>query len=306
MREVLQELRAVEEALDAFDAEAVLQYPGLRLMRSSLEQRRQELLTVIHGQLDMALTRSNGEGTGAELSLVSGVLSSFQESVASIAQTYAGKPTARGLIPGAIKEQAELRIAAAAQGSLRLRLIPAYPLQEPLFDDGPESLLEVSIGRLLGLLQSVHGDRGDLLQDIADLGPRVTTHVQTFARHLADGHASVSLRWGARGNVRSAKLDRFEAATLREVLREVEEETHTLVFTGRVVGGSLVRRTFELETDAGTPDTSVIAGRVAEEALAPLEALFGQRVTAHIEVRQSRLKSGETRESHVLLHLAAF
>ena len=224
------------------------------------------------------------------------MLASLQDSLASIAQVMAGKPTARGLIPAAIKESVELRVAIARPGSLSLQLVPAAPIQEPLFEDGDESLLDLSVGRLLSLLGHADGDRSVLLADIADLGPRVTAHVQTLSNLLAENQANASLRWRSQALEKSAVLDMRGATELRRVLREVEETTRDLVYTGRLVGGSLVRRTFELELELEPPETTVIGGRVAEGALADLEELFGQHVTAVIVVRESRLRSGETRD----------
>jgi hypothetical protein len=306
MREHTRDLRQLEETLASFDPGHAERFVGVRLMQQSLERRREQILSEIHGTLRVGLTRSERAGTGAELPLVAGVLSALQESLASIAQVMAGKPTARGLIPAAIKQEVELRVAEAQPGSLNLRLVPAAPSHEPLFQDGEGSLLELSVDRLLGLLAHAHGDRGDLLQDIADLGPRVTSHVQALSNWIAEGQATAALEWRSRGFERSARLDTRAAAQLRDVLREVDEEKRDLVFTGRLVGGSLVRRTFELELELEPPETSVIGGRVDEDALPALEALsFGQSVTATVEVRESRLRSGETRESHLLKSVSA-
>jgi len=303
MTEPSEDLQQIEEALTSFGVGAE-ESLGVRMMRRSLERIRTRTITETYGELELALARHGSLGNGAELPLVAGVLASLQESVASIAQLLAGKPTARGLIPGAIRQSVELSIGATAPGSLRLQLVPSAPSkQQPLFDDGDESLLELSVERLLALLEKARGDRDELLQDIADLGPRVTTHVETLSRWLSDGEASATLEWRSPHLTRSASIDTRGAAGLGSTLQEVSEETRALILTGRLAGGSLIRRTFELELEP--PESTVIAGRVAEEALEDLEELFGQEVTAGVDVRQATLPSGETKETHLLTALSA-
>jgi hypothetical protein len=292
----------IESILADIDPVQAQGHFGLELMRASLERQRDQF----NGWLRLALTRDQRLGTGAELALVAGVLGSLQDSVSSIGQVVAGQPAARGLIPGAIKEATELRVAMAQPGSLNLLLVPVADSQEPLFEDGEETLLELSMGHLIGLLSSADGDRDHLLSDIGYLGPRVTSHVQALTNWLSEGRATAALEWRSRSLDRAIRLETTAATTLREVLREVEEHTRSLVMTGRIVGGSLVRGTFELELDPeqSVPEATVIAGRADEAALGNLEQLFGRRVTASVEVRESRLRSGETRETHTLRGLA--
>jgi|SRR3984957_10972297 len=306
MADRAQDLERIEATLAGIDSAHAEQYFGVRMMRQSLERQRDQLSAEVQGWLDVRLTRDERDGTGAELSLVADVLASLQDGIASIAQVMAGQPTARGLIPAIIKEGVELRVAFAEPGSLNLRLVPVAPMQEPLFEDGDESLLELSMEHLMGLLSKAEGDRQDLLQEVAYLGPRATSHVQALTHSLAEAHASACLEWRSRHLTRSTALDTRAAAQLREVLREVEEDSRELVFAGRLVGGSLVRGTFELELEVGPPETTVIGGKVLNEnALAEVERLFGQMVTAVVEVRESRLRSGETKETHVLKSLSA-
>jgi hypothetical protein len=97
-------------------------------------------------------------------------------------------------------------------------------------------------------------------------------------------------------------LTREAAKQLTDVLEATEEESREFIYTGRLVGGSLVGRTFELELDG--EERSVIAGKVVEGALGDVERLFGQPCTARMEIREARHSSGETSESHTLKHLA--
>lgn len=298
MPESAEELRRLDDALAAFGEDAEKHF-GVRLMRASLERQRDDVLATAAGELSLQLRRA--EGTGAEVSLVAGILNSLQESIASIAQGLAGPPTARGLIPGAIKESVQLRIANANPGSLNMRLVPTQVEQEPLFEDEDRSLLDLSVDRLFGLLGKAEGEPSELLADVAEVGPRASLHIQALSHWLAEFEASASLAWRSPFARTQVRVEARGARHLDERLREVEEEVREVVFTGRLVGGNLVRKTFELEIDPA--EGTVIGGRAAEETLADVERLFGQPCTAILQVQEARLPSGETRESHLLKQL---
>jgi hypothetical protein len=305
------ELRDLEDALQAASQDAAEENFGVRLMRDSLIRRREEIVAEAAGVLEVALRAEGASRTGAEVSLVARVLDSLQESLAAIAQVLYGEPTTRGLIPSAIKQAVQLRIAAAAPGSLQLRLVPAN-LPDPALTEqvslleGIDSeedqmpLLDQSIERLLGVLTYGSGEREDLLQEIAFLGPRASSHLQALSKALGEGEAAASLSWRSASSQGAALVTTSGATKLARILEEVVESKREVVYTGRLVGGSLVHRTFELELDE---DASLVAGKVTEEALPHVQTLFGQRCTAHIEVRQATLPSGETREAHLLTQL---
>lgn len=296
------DLRRLDEALDAFSAESD-NLPGVRLMRDSLERRREQILdSLVDQELRLTLKRPARRGTGGELKLVSTVLGSLQDSLSSIAQTFSGRPTARGLIPGAIVESVELRIASASAGSLNLSLAPAFPeTQEPLFEDGDESTLDLSVSRLVDVLERAGSPPPEVLDSLSDLGPRATTHIQTLAKTLSDSAADLALSWRSPRRSTSVEMNSGAAARLRSVIDAVEEEERTVVYTGRLVGGSLIRATFELELEDG----SVIRGSADPDVLSELELLFGQGCAATIHIREMRLHTGETKDVHRLTHLVS-
>lgn len=310
------ELSDLDAALQAVPDSTAADYFGANLMRESLLRRREELVAEAAGVLDLGLSGDGIATTGGEVSLVARVLESLQESLASIAQVLAGEPTSRGLIPGAIKDSVQLRVALASPGSLNLRLVPAnlpdkddeqLPLAPPedLGDADVEEaapLLDQSVERLIGLLRYPEADRNDLLQDIADVGPRATSHLQHLSKTLGEAGATASFAWRS-SHLRSDVVFSSDAARrLTVTLEQVSEASRQMVYTGRLVGGSLVYRTFELELEGD--GASLIAGKVVEDALPDVERLFGQACTAHIEVREATLPSGETRESHTLTSLS--
>lgn len=302
MTDVRDDLRRLDEALDAFREESG-DLIGVQLMRESLERHRAELLAQLADQqLDLSLTRTARRGTGGELKLVAAVLAALQDSLASIAQTFAGRPTTRGLIPSAVSESVELRVAAAAPGSLQLILVPAYPeTQVPLFDDAEDSPLDLSVLRLGEVLDGASSGADAVLEQVKDIGPRATAHIATLAKVLTDSEAAIAMNWRSPRHHRAVHLDVRTASTLQRTLAEVEEEERNVVFTGRLVGGSLIRATFELELDDGT----VVRGSVDDGILLEVESLFGAECVATLSVRQIRLKGGETKEAHRLIGLTA-
>lgn len=301
MDRLTEEIQDLDRALGAVSPEIADESFAFRLTRDSLLRRRDELVAAAAGVLDMGLQPGDDE-SGAEISLVARVLDSFQESLASIAQVLAGEPTALGLIPVSIKDGVQLKVAEANPGSLNLRLVPANPHPEPersLFDSDPEvPLIDRSISLLLGLLAEID-DKPSLVQHIADVGPRATGHIQRLGKVLGESNAGVSLSWRSSATEARADVSGEQALTLTSRLSEIKEASRDVVLTGRLVGGSLVRRSFELELEDG----SVIAGQVSEAPLDRLARLFGRSCTARIEVREAVLRSGETRESHQLLDL---
>jgi hypothetical protein len=300
MSQLGDELQRVDEALAAFP-EDVAAYPGGMLMRESLERHRVALLrAAVDAELDLTLARPARRGTGGELKLVAGVLAALQDSLSSIAQTLSGRPTARGMIPGAVVESVELRVASASPGSLAMSLEPAYPeTQVPLFEDGEESTLDLSVGRLVDVLERADLAPDEVLESLAGLGPRAAVHIQAFAKTLADASADVSLRWRSPRRSAAVTLASASAERLRGVIAAVEEVERVATFTGRLVGGSLIRATFELELD----DESIIRGPADPGVLGDLEELFGRVCAATVVTRELRLHSGETREAHRLTKL---
>jgi hypothetical protein len=306
----LTELQPVEDLIAEAAAADANNYVGGRMMLAGLQQRRGRLLTAYLDAhmttaldlLDFGITRAATQGTGAEIGLLSKVLAPFQDSLASIAQSIMGRPTTRGQLPGTIQDSVALKVAVALPGSLHLRLVPVVPeSQQGLFEDD-KSLLEASLEVLCGLIQSEAG-QNDTFQSIASAGPRAASHLHALSKALAENHANLDLRWRSPRTTLNARLDSQRAAELRQLFEDVTDETRTLVFRGRIVGANLIRKTFDLQLGETEQDGSVISGKVADDALSAVEEHFGVACTATIEVRESSLKSGETKEHFTLMQL---
>jgi hypothetical protein len=233
--------------------------------------------------------------------LLSTVLGELQGALNAIAQSLRERPTARGPITAGIQESVRLNVAFALPGSLRLRLVPSEPaLQQLMVTEDEDTLLEESVDSLVGLLASADvDDREDLLQRLASLGPRTAGHVSSLSSALDRGHANLGLGWRSRRRTQSVLFTREDARRLSALLRAMETTERSLVVSGRLVGGSLIRGMFEVELDDGT----VLSGRADESVLPTLEELFGHECTAHLLVTEAVLASGETKDAYRLQRL---
>ena len=125
------------------------------------------------------------------------------------------------------------------------------------------------------------------------------SHLALLTAALEKNRASLGLRWRHNAEVSRALVTEEHARSLNVVLKRVSVEERDRLYRGRLVGGSLVRGTFELELD----DETIISGRVAEDLLSSVEELFGRECTASVRIRETRLPSGETKENIQLLRL---
>jgi hypothetical protein len=304
-------LAATDDLLALFDEAPHDEFFGARLMRRSVERERNELLLRRfsgerqYGEildLELVQSTSDGNGHGAEASLLADILGELQEAILAIAQSLRERPTSRGPVTADIRDAVKLSVEFALPGSLRLRLVPSEPVVPSLFspaEDG-ESLLSQSLESLLSTLTSAKaGEREELLQQLASLGPRTAGHLSALSSSLDRANASMGLGWRSRQARRTVTFTRTDAHRLGSLLRSMESTERAHVVQGRLVGGSLVRRTFELELE----DDSLMSGRVDEDVLPMLEELFGNTCTAHVLVTETTLASGETKDAYRLQRL---
>jgi hypothetical protein len=149
------------------------------------------------------------------------------------------------------------------------RRVPAWPfpprgcLEKPertLF--GEETpLLERSIERLLSLLSEATASSDRLLEAIPELGPRTAGHLRQLTKLLADSGAEARMSWRSPRGAVQAHLSPDASRAFHELLGAFEETERTIVVTGRLVGGSLVRRRSELEL----PDETIVSGNVSSD-----------------------------------------
>ncbi len=301
-------LAATDELISLFDELPPGEFFGADLMRNSMIIQRDRLLSrrfslvEAHEEVIDLEIRQPNQAAGAEASLLSTVLAELQEAVLAIAQSLRERPTLRGPVTADIRAAVGLNVAFALPGSLRLRLVPAEPVLQSLLPlgDGERSLLGESVETFLNVLDTASsGEEERLLEQLAAVGPRASGHLASLSSALSRGSANMGVGWRSRQSRRSLTFSRSDAQRLSVLLHGMETSERTHVHQGRLVGGSLVRRTFELELDDGT----VISGRADEDVLPMLEELFGQDCTAQVLVTETRLASSETKEAYRLQRL---
>jgi PadR family transcriptional regulator PadR len=294
------ELAQLDELIASMEEDAA-DLLGVRLTKESLERRRSILIDealshreIAAERLDVIVRGAAATGRGVDLTFFAGLLAEIQATVASLAQAATRGATARGVIPIEIQDLTRLRLTMALPGSLAVRLVPAKKVspQVDLFGETP-AVIDQSIRRLLSILDQAVQDPVSLVDSLAEIGARTSKHLRGLTQLLIEGDADLSLTWAAPDVHEEVTLPRSSAFSLNAILHAVEESETSIVVEGRIVGGSLVRRRFELEL----PDETILSGQVAEEALVLLERYFGKECTATLVVRQAALKSGEVRES---------
>ncbi len=306
------ELAALDDLLAAYHAAPVEEYAGGRIMRAGLQRRRAAVIERLlvaapvdaRESLDLAVLPDNDEaGRGTDVSVLAGLLGELQETVSALAQSIKDRPTSRGVVPGEIQEAVRLQVAFAVPGSLTVHLVPASPEhQQPLLEDAIETLLHLSVDALIGLLEagSDEGRVEEFVQRLSDAGPRASLHLEKLSTLLVNHQTKTTIRWRSSTVTRRLAFDPRHAAQVATVLKAAREEERERVLRGRLVGGSLVRGSFEFEL----PDGTVLSGKALEVAMASFEALFGSECTATVSVRETSLASGETREAFLLTQLA--
>jgi hypothetical protein len=308
-RDTWDELAEVTRLLAEFNDGSAEEYFGVELMRVSLERRRSNLLdellthdVVATERLDVELDHGSAGPVGADLRGLSALLGEVQESVAAIA-TGIVRGRRRVRISPLARELASLRLSMALPGSLTLRLVPADAgLAAPrvdVFGEHP-SVVEESIAGLLHFVaRAASNDPESALELLAELGASSALHLRTLTRVVAEIGTAAEFRWRSpRGDIR-AKVTPEAAQMIYEYLGSVSQEETEVVHSGRLVGGSLVRRRFELELDDGR----VLAGTVEDEALLGVEKFFGQVCTATIVELRLLAAGGRSRLSRTLVAL---
>jgi hypothetical protein len=88
---------------------------------------------------------------------------------------------------------------------------------------------------------------------------------------------------------------------LTAALKEARATERELLLTARLIGGNLVKRTFDLQLEDGT----IHFGRVEVFATPLLEEFFGLQCQAVVTVIERQLPTGEMRETWLLRDLSA-
>lgn len=293
--EIRNELADLATALSAFDADALAEPFGVRLMRESLDRRREVLVEELRHAEDADLVMVlNGQAVvdhAVEVDFLVKILSPFEKAASAVAQALEDAATKAGVIPAAIRDRAAVRLQATFAGSFGL-LLGGPPLDEqlllPIDDDLPRPLFERAIGRLMAIVDAGNDpdnfDQG-ILDQIGDLGQRSASHVIDLAKSVSGSGATVEFLWADQSHPqRRVLLSPLVANRLQEVLSHIEMTEVEQPIRGRLVEASLLRRTFGVELEDGT----VIRGGVDPDIAHRVEEYFGRQIDGRMLVMRTR------------------
>ncbi|MFE6287827.1 hypothetical protein [Streptomyces sp. NPDC057877] len=236
-------------------------------------------------------------------------LISFQEAVTTVAHALdESRPTHDyGPLPQAVRKATRLYAAATFPSSYGMVLeeAPVGADELPLPDVATkESLLDRAMGQILDITDRAEAGPGAVdavIETALPLGGRVFSRLADLTDVLADSGADIRLTWSSPyGGVRASRLGARGAQQCRDALRAVQPEEQQQQMVGRLVGGSMLRRTVEIET----ADRGVITARVDHEVTSLLSAYANRRITADVLVSTARSPHGREHHSYVVLQLA--
>ncbi|MHB9859340.1 hypothetical protein [Streptomyces sp. YIM S03343] len=244
-----------------------------------------------------------------ESSVLGRWLALFQEAVTTVAHALdESRPTHDyGPLPQAVRKATRLYAAATFPSSYGMVLeeAPADDEELPLPKVvSTESLLDRAMGTVLDITDRAEAGPGAIdavFETALPLGGRVFNRLADLTEVLADSGTDVSLTWSSPYNgVRASRLGSRNAQRCHDALRAVQPEEHSEQLAGRLVGGSVLRGTVEIET----ADRGVITARVDHEVTSLLSAYANRLITAEVLVSTVRSPHGREHHSYVVLDLA--
>ena len=213
------ELQKIAESLQSFDPGRAERYSGVWLMQQSMERKLAQVVSDVHGHLDLAFSRDARMGNGGELPFFAGVLVSLQETLGAIARQIATAPGAPDIDPVTIGPLVQLSMARLEPDPVTVVLVPAGANQEPFGDQEKRTLLDLSIERFIGLVDPPQSEYDDFMEDLGELSEKARPPFAALARWLADGKADLTIDWSSRGSRQHAKFTSYDAAELGSALQ---------------------------------------------------------------------------------------
>ncbi|MDD7922735.1 hypothetical protein [Actinomycetospora chibensis] len=290
------------------------EYAGLNLTSRSLRHLRgdleQQLVAARRSEVELHLSGQPVLDHEIRIDKLAQFLGRFQESVAAIAQALAGKATSRAPIPANLRDASSLRLAGVFPGSFGATLRgPEENVDDGVLFELPnedvESLLDLSLKRILSIVDAVHltdgSDEETIVELVAPLGSRALRHVTWLAKLMADDELDAEWIWTAPGSSsKYSALSSGGARRLYRVLSNNEATEEAQVVRGLLGGASEIRNRIELQLATG----EIINARVADDVVAALRDYFGSEVNATFNVRTVTSRtSGIVRNYYLLTDL---
>jgi hypothetical protein len=280
------------------------------LTRQSIRAHLGSLGGVIPPDLPEVDIRLHGPGVPAHdipVREATGILTSLQETVASIGQVLSHRPTASGPINAQVLKSTELRLfPTPLPGSVIFHLTgPGEDITgaEAEALTGNETLVDAAMRELFALVaQSEKVDQletaGSLARDLRRFGPRVAKHLAELAGHVVEDEIDLDLMWRTpRGRRNRATLQRHTAQTIQNAIKLNEVETRRLELAGILTTVSTTKK-----AELKVPDQGRVQMTVHDELAASLGPFFNKQVVVLVEqtTRWSINTGRETRSYRLL------
>jgi hypothetical protein len=209
------------------------------------------------------------------------ILTSLQETLASIGQALTHQPTAQGPIHSQVLKATELRMSpTVGLGSIVFHL--NGPAEEVSGDEavaltGTDTLVDAAVRELFAIVE--HSEAGELgtgtlADELRRFGPRAAKHLSDLVDRVVKDEIDVDFTWRSpAGRRRRASLHRRSALVIHEAIKRNEVETTIVELTGTLVTVSKVTKA-ELQTD----EYGRIRLSVDDDRAAMLGPFYNQRV----------------------------
>jgi hypothetical protein len=298
-RQPIDGLRELRERLESGPGSDT---PSVQLMMRALDRQIREADLARRGVLDITLEGLSTGDDAIDVDLLARFLDTLQHTVTSVGQALVGEPTRRGAIRGDIRKATSLSLAATFSGSFGLHLTTAEPELQPDQFEGSHEVLERSLASVLETLDVAVEGNGDAVREhAAALGPRAFARLQSLVHLLAAEGVTASFEWRSATRVLTSTVTSAQLSRAREALSTTTVAQNDVVVVGRLVGASLVRGRFELETSTGI----ILAGAIDPNLLERVADYFGEECQATLRMTTVHsLAERSENASYVLLNLA--
>lgn len=282
VEEIRRQMAEAEALCQEFEQAGELDFASAATLQSirNLRLRMQEELRAAEmlesgADAEFSLDGDPVQGHQVAAGFLGDFLRSVQDLVHAVAQVVVGQPTRRAPVPGSIVASSRLSVLPDfVPGSFGFRVrLPREDELELL----PGALDENR--RAMALVGDIVGDRISE-ESLAELlsHSRVKSHYGRLVALLSAQNADVCVR--TRANPHGSRVSAKRARERREWLDLLQTTTRTVTLEGRLVGGSIERRRFELVAQDGS-----YAGTVSEQAAGQMQRLhWGDSVQALLRV----------------------
>jgi hypothetical protein len=280
------------------------------LARRSIRAHLEDVGGVVPPDLPEIDIRLHGPGVpGHDIPVreATGILTSLQETVASIGQVLSHRATASGPINAQVLKSTELRMSPLPRpGSIVFHL--TGPGEGISGDEAPaltsnDTLVDSAMRELFTLVeQSANADEpetaGSLARELRRFGPRVAKHLAELAEHVVKDEIDMDLTWRTpRGRRQHATLERRTAQTIRDAIKLNEIETLRVELMGILITISTTKK-----AELKTVNQETVRISVDDHLTASLGLFFNHRVVIVAEqtTRWSTDTGHETRSYRML------